>query len=559
MSDPMGVFIRSYLGEDGFSTARACLTPTSDTRVKTILVDPRPVVPIVFLPGIMGTNLKAKDNSSVWRPPNKDNPVAILCAIFFLLGWWLRGPAARQTRMNPLTTRVDNRGAIRSAGSGLRDAEQARDRGWGEVHSDSYHSILCYLEAQLNCPMRLGEIMGDWAGPAEGSDAADKRSPDKPILMTAPSVFGATESGSALTYEEVKHFAENRYPVYAVGYNWLLSNRDSADYVHKRIQNICCQYGEGTKVIVVTHSMGGLVARAITALIEDGSDLIYGVVHAAQPATGAPMAAKRFRTGAEGFLDRVMFGGDDAEWTAVAANSPSALELMPMPDYRGGAPWWRIEDHDGRVVMALPKISSEKEIYTNSAWYGLIPDESLIDPAGIVRKAARAKGEDENLRKIFSEAIEKVADFQNSISGRYHELTHVLYGDGELSEQLLKSEKSERLDSFGTVRWRGRLPEGTTEMDLQDGCLLEDNHRGELKIGLRLGVAALAIQPPDEPGDGTVPASSGASPKAKSGVMQTFKQGGYDHQDCFKHPWARWATLYAIGSIARVIPERYKV
>jgi pimeloyl-ACP methyl ester carboxylesterase len=556
MTDHTQVVIPSWLGEDGWTHAHAVLTPTSDTREKIVECRVGPVVPIIFLPGVMGTNLKSEEEgNAVWRPPNTDRMVDLPSAIFSLLAWWSRGPAERQTRLNPATTRIDDRGRVRYRGSGLRDEAAARARGWGEIHSESYHGFLCYLEAQLNNPMLHGEVQGDWAGPAEGTEHTDKRLPDASILMTAPSEFGATEPGPMLTPEALKHFAKYQYPVYAVGYNWLRSNGESAEYVFKRIRNICHQYGKDTKAIIVTHSMGGLVARAIAKLIPGGEALIYGVVHAAQPATGAPIAARRFRAGAEGFVGRALFGGNDAEWAAVAASSPAALELMPMPDYRLGAPWWRIQDQDGKVVMGLPKKSAEEEIYAHDAWYGLMPDPSVIDPAHILQAAAQRRGDALDLKDYFSIMVAKAVCFQRSVSEKYHPMTYVLYGDGELAVRSVISEKPEKLISFGTVTWRGWLPQGITEKELQAAILLEDDHRGGIKISIGGQTCVLTMQPPDEHGDGTVPTSSAAAQTGKSGVQQTFRQGGFDHQLCFNHPWPRWAALYAIGRIAQVIPK----
>lgn len=56
------------------------------------------------------------------------------------------------------------------------------------------------------------------------------------------------------------------------------------------------------KAIILTHSMGGLVARMAIAMHGAGS-MLHGVFHNVLPATGAPIAAKRFRTGggSEGF------------------------------------------------------------------------------------------------------------------------------------------------------------------------------------------------------------------------------------------------------------------
>jgi hypothetical protein len=126
MSDAT-VVIPSRLDENGNALAYAVLTSKDDTREKIINCDVRPVVPIIFLPGVMGTNLQTKDDDGipVWTPPNLDSTFDKLSAFFSLLGWWSRGPAARQTRLNPLTTRVDDSGPIRFAGSDLQSEEDA--------------------------------------------------------------------------------------------------------------------------------------------------------------------------------------------------------------------------------------------------------------------------------------------------------------------------------------------------------------------------------------------------------------------------------------------------
>ncbi|MCQ8801119.1 GPI inositol-deacylase, partial [Escherichia coli] len=56
-----------------------------------------------------------------------------------------------------------------------------------------------------------------------------------------------------------------QFPVHVVGYNWLGSNRLSAKRLSEEVEKIIKRYQEQKmkchKVILVTHSMGGLVAR----------------------------------------------------------------------------------------------------------------------------------------------------------------------------------------------------------------------------------------------------------------------------------------------------------
>jgi hypothetical protein len=148
-----------------------------------------------------------------------------------------------------------------------------------------------------------------------------------------------------------------------------------------------------------------------------------------------------------------------------------------------------------------------------------------------------------------------VADFQVSIANCYHRNTYALYGDGELVAPEGPSTKAKKLLSFGTVTWKGKLPQGTTEADLLRAKLLHDDHRGTWIILVNGVTVTLKVQVPDEPGDGTVPGTSAGAQFGGDGVQAVFKQGGFEHQYCFDHPWVRWATLYAMTQIVSAIPK----
>ena len=91
---------------------------------------------------------------------------------------------------------------------------------------------------------------------------------------------------------------------------------------------------------------------------------------------------------------------------------------------------------------------------------------------------------------------------------------------------------------------------------------VSDNRNGKIKLQDAVGVIKLEIADPTDPGDGTVPACSGAAPKAE--VAGCFRQGsfgtgqyalkgkkGYDHQGSYNDERTRWATLYAAVRLAQ--------
>ncbi|GLU35117.1 alpha/beta hydrolase [Trinickia caryophylli] len=615
--------------KEGASYVRATLTPPDDSRTKELLCDVRPIIPVIFLPGVMGSLLVNKHTGEeLFFAPNTDDALQYVGALWKLLGMWFMAASSRQETFDPASAAVTPLGPINVGKHGkgatadqIVDEEEARRRGWGSVHRTSYQPLLAWLEEHLNQPMLLGEPHGAWVD----TDPEGEAWTLKPVLGTPPADYGALGRGEAITADspEFRHFAKYRYRVYAIGYNWLQSNADSAKQVIEGtdfydpktkkttrlmgIKEICAENDTG-KAIIVTHSMGGLVARMAVAM-HGAADLMHGVFHNVQPATGAPVAAKRFRTGGgnegglNGFINGSLVGRDAHEFVAVAANAPGPLELLPMPDYHNGEPWWVFARADGTPVMQLPKTGNAyDEIYTNSKWYGLVPDENLLDPAGIVKKRLKIDNLDETLRDKFEETMSLVVSNQLKVKNVYHKVTYAAYGNGALRSRrspvenvsdsrskatVEKGEPRDKLLTWGKVIWRGSMPSDVTEAELRAAAFLHDSHTGTLRIYLearklaieftvqkvsKLSTGAEDSNPsPYESrsgiiaGDGTVPVwsaeaqargvQSSAKGTSHAGVQMAFVQGGYDHQFSYKHPWVRWALLYSIVKIVRDAPE----
>lgn len=97
-----------------------------------------------------------------------------------------------------------------------------------------------------------------------------------------------------------------------MGYNWFNSNAQAADYLAEQMKAIVklCESEVGTEckhgVILVTHSMGGLVARMCA---KRNPSLIQWVVHGVQPAIGAATAYRRVRAGWEDTEGAIGIGG----------------------------------------------------------------------------------------------------------------------------------------------------------------------------------------------------------------------------------------------------------
>ncbi|WP_341772980.1 alpha/beta hydrolase [Burkholderia gladioli] len=602
----------SRTAADGASVAMVTLTPEDDKRTKEILCDPRPIMPVIFLPGVMGSLLVDKDSGDeVFFAPNMDTIGSAIAGLLNVIVGWFRSAAAREMRFDPLSATVTPQGPIDVGSGTILDENEARRRGWGSVHRWSYHSILLWLEEHLNNPMFLGELQGPWA---EG-DPSGKNWARHPILGTDPRLYGScTEGPGAISADsaEFRRFASFRYRVYAIGYNWLQSNDDSGrdvvdgldcDDVQTKeitrlmgIREICAENHTG-KAIVLTHSMGGLVAR-FAVLHHGAEDLLHGVFHSVQPATGAPVAAKRLRTGGgseggmDGFVNGSLLGRDAPEFVAVAANAPGPLELLPMPDYDDGKPWWIFARINGDIKMQFPKKKGNayNEIYLNTKWYGAHPPEDQLDPAGIVEARLKDSKIEKTVLSDYREMLDTVILRQHELTDRYHGSTYVAYGDGVASEVtaanvpmkhsaddllLEKTDSHVKLMTWGAVVWTADdLPSDVTEEELVTATLLSDSRKGDIRVrienrNLTISFAAQKTKMLPQPnrnngmvrGDGTVPARSadaqarglkpGVTGDKAEGVKMAFVQGGYEHQFSYEHHATRWALLYSIIQIVK--------
>lgn len=402
----------------------------------------------------------------------------------------------------------------------------------------SYGTFLPWLQEALND----NQTMLKNKTSKNGSLTLRERLMDKPL--------GAEIGESNLTSDEVALSYQYLFPVHAVGYNWLQSNVDSAQALAGRIDKIINDYKASgrkcEKVILVTHSMGGLVARYYSELLEGdyGKKNILGIVHGVMPDRGAPMAYKRMKAGEAGITGLVI-GGNGAEMTAVLSQAPGPLQLLPGKGY--GMGWFHVEG----LKQPLPQTNPYTEIYTQrSVWWGLC-EERFINP----EKNNEGKILLEQDWKRFKNIINNhVSAFIEKLNGHYHEHTYAFYGnDGK------------NYPSYAELHWKDVSGKHTSEAYRS---LVSE--QGEIfypadKFNQTIRYATLEtpdqgyvsrkyeLLPPVEDGDGTVPVRAAVinSPKLKAQLGV-----GVDHEGAYKPDNtmdARWFTLRSIIRIAQQV------
>ncbi len=238
--------------------------------------------------------------------------------------------------------------------------------------------------------------------------------------------------------------------------------------------------------------------------------------------------------------------------------------------------------------MQLPEHGDAyNEIYINQKWYGLVPDASLLDPSGTVKKELDINDSGKTVLEHFGDTMFRVVQNQSRLKNTYHGRTYVAYGDGALKRGLEKGKNLANLLTWGRVIWKGIMPSDVTKEELRAAKLLHDSRTGNVRVYLEARKLAVefevqkvsrlpasseefGLSPHDSKngiiaGDGTVPVLSaeaqarGLAPGVKGddaqGVQMAFAQHGYDHQFSYNHPWTRWAVLYSVAQIAQDAPE----
>jgi pimeloyl-ACP methyl ester carboxylesterase len=550
--------------------AEGFFTPAEDTLPQIMSVPPARVIPIIFLPGIMGSNLRLKPdrqaelqkkNNIAWRPDSKGASLALINA----------STATRQRQLDPGQTEVDiydpasnPTGDAKETADARHDnaevdfsyrlnvsidtpllmddpstkavrktkEQKARERGWGEVFFSSYRTVLEMCEQRLNSAFFNGNLDPWWKG-VVGVDPkewqASAQTPMKPLAEA-----------------ELKQAIKGCwFPVHAMGYNWLESNKTSGEKTAKRITALIEQYKawgyQCEKVIIVTHSMGGLVARAVIHPKMGNLDgKVLGIVHGVMPAIGAGAAYKRMRCGFEGgsWHDAVapmVLGNEGDEVTAVLGNSPGGLQLLPSTAYGNG--WLHIKQGDEFIKSLPQKGDPYEEIYKlQDKWYSLIRQEWL-NPAGLATSSIQ-----DTLRHL-----NKAREFHQSIEKTYHDCSYAHYGcDADRA-------------AWHHVVWG--IDKKAVIPNVEVLAIAGDDKQGELTVRsdgamTRVGRAVtpnvtISLQNAVDPGDQTVPMHS-ADHQLHSGKFKgIFRQTGYEHQGSYKNDAALNSTIYSLVRIAK--------
>lgn len=386
------------------------------------------------------------------------------------------------------------------------------------------------------------------------------------------------------------------FPVYAVGYNWTDDNTNSGKKLAARIKKIIEEAKKVTglceKVILITHSMGGLVAR--WASEEAGArKSILGIIHGVQPATGAPAAYWRIKAGfevtaalgaalqpksvpqsyhqavlqgaalgagvAKAYITASILGSSASEVAPVLGNVPGGLQLLPNKQHRtndDSAAWLTVTE-SGKPSMLLPKRDPYEEIYrvkavvkptagqtpsTNEYW-GLV-DPDLLDPENVLWEARSANNALDSQFPPSRVAwlqyltmLDLAETFHDTLGQQTHPNTFCFWGTGHKTADVIEM----KVGSLGV----GLNPYPETDPYPVRGF------RGFFTDAR--GVRLMAVlQDPSGDGDGTVAASSGAALNAPKKPIPGDRALAVEHQPAYEDGAAQAYTVQAIIALCKM-------
>jgi pimeloyl-ACP methyl ester carboxylesterase len=462
----------------------------------------REAIPIIFVPGIMGSRLmNVTSGAMAWDPD--DSP--FMAKSFLLAGPYgkkmtLIGPAG----FNPRFLIVPNHTKAHND-KYLKPHAGAVDRHWGGVMWGSYATILTALQNE------------PWPDP-------------------------------------VCHCFE--LPVHAFGYNWTDSTASAGKRLATYINEVIARYKSKScqKVILVTHSMGGIVSR--WAMKREGMEAkVLGVVHGAQPVNGSPAAYWRMKAGFEpssGYLMRHVLGANGAQVTALLGNMPGGLQLLPNKNYRthAGAHGWLYVKVNGQEKH-LPQANPYQEIYRKKdTWWRLI-DPELLEPKlpdrvqggkvpttirGIEERSAAAAWQD------YLGILAGVEKFHDELGLGAHANTYSFHGSGIPTEEPIRF--SYEKQNIATAVWHG----------------ISNAYANSGGFRTYFEGEAITLKDGDGDGDGTVALSSGSALAHGPQARRWQVISGAGHQPFYQHPLVVMYTRAAVANLcrAKILKEIYR-
>lgn len=448
------------------------------------------LVPIVFVPGTMGTRLATNGGKLAWNPTGEGR---------------LSGPA----------------GGVNCPGPQALDAE---------------------LIAQIDSPLKPVGLLNDdifklpggvqrypmeYWGYAQAIRYFFSAIPefyDRLLFKLSRSPAG---DGDLFTDLSEKGYEPR---VYVAGYDWRQSCADAAENFVSPVVQEALKDCDAEQVILIAHSMGGPVARHYCKY--PGKGLVRGLILITSPLLGAMKAYSWIKKGfarddSETLLPAGMFGmrliffQQLKNWSSIrfCRDIPSMYEMLPTRIFaQNNKNWLEFDKDENQTGYAYEAAPGEFPVPTQY--------EDATDPYGLTQDPFTGVGDDEANRVKWAKLVANAEQFQFNLTvpgtaaeGEVrkvylHDNTYIIYSQG------LPTKTSGRLKKYGEIQFNA----DTGSVTYEPNWLLEgtpDHNNVIPLIGIINFAKRIRLEIPlevDSPttGDGTVP---GASALPWAGVL----------------------------------------
>ncbi|MGV3345731.1 lipase family alpha/beta hydrolase [Enterobacteriaceae bacterium LUAb1] len=458
------------------------------------------------------------------------------------LGWVFTSGKRRRELLDPNAVETDfDQKVGNDNNESTYFANSRQKRGWGSALGFSYFDPLEKLQkALLIWEDYYNQARHDGTSSATAATEYFAGKGSESIFRHILGKKLSSDDDNPLSPDETNNYRNLLLPLHVFGYNWLQDNAQSAQDLAAYIDEVLRLYdtrenggiGHGLafergreKVILVTHSMGGLVARYASELLDTPyKDKILGIVHGVMPDLGSPTAYKMMKIGEHSMPMGLVLGMSATRLMSVLAQSPAPLQLLPSPKYNHGKPWLRIEkgSPDGETDLLLPQQGDPfEEIYLqDDVWW------RMYEPDILDKKDDIAKENFFNYKELMNGTV-KI--FMAKMEGSYHANTYQFYG-AYFDENT--PQDSRRSDE--TVTWQ--LRDKTSWLWVSDDSRATEEYGDRREYTLRKSSYMWKSTPSRDyeggVGDGTVPQYS-INLQAKDRFKEMLKIN-VDHQTAYQ-------------------------
>jgi hypothetical protein len=455
-----------------------------------IIVNREPI-PIIILPGIMGTRLRqSRDkNLKIWDPDDSGFMLKSYGTVMTNALDKMNAILGPKRVYDPSYLKVDEADDKHNKKfDGKARYPNPAARGWGGVVWDAYQNVILGLENR-----------------------------------TWPAMINVCF----------------KLPVYAVGYDWRGSAKVAGQKLADRIRQIKSDNPGCKKVILITHSMGGLVARsACNAGLE--SD-VMGSIYTVQPVTGAPAAYWRMKAGfergrgdtaiawAKSYPTAWVLGADGLEVTGLLGHMPGGLQLLPSMSYEDNSnhPGWLIyQPPGGGAAIRVPRSGDPYgEIYRDetSPWRLILWKQYLTGNRGASEDQCGSAWAD------FLKCLGDAEAFHRGLGVYQHPKSWHFYGQGRMTADSVTMTES-TIDATIVVDNVNGVYYDPTPSTAESGSF---SYAGPSRDENGATVASYyQMSDPDGDGDSTVPRSSGSILVGAGAPGVPLANSGHD--SCFK-------------------------